>query len=67
MTMDSSEEETIYVDSANVYCDGGPGGLGHPGIFLNIGEQPQILCPYCSRRFAMNEGSQNAYAGGDGS
>ena len=64
MIMDSSEEETIYVESANVFCDGGPGGLGHPGVYLNIGDQPQILCPYCSRRFAMNESSPNEYSGG---
>ena len=58
--MDSSEqEETIYVDSIRVFCDGGSGGLGHPGVYLNIGDQTQILCPYCSRRFAMTEGFQN--------
>ena len=64
--MDNGKEnKIIYVASARVFCDGGPGSLGHPGVYLNIGNEPQINCPYCSRRFAKNENLLNGDAGGD--
>jgi uncharacterized Zn-finger protein len=53
----------IYVDSPEVFCDGGPGELGHPGVYLNIGEQSQITCPYCSQIFALNDNPSNAHSG----
>ena len=56
--MVNDEKEIItYVDTTNVFCDGGRGELGHPGVYLNIGEQPNIVCPYCSQIFALAIGS----------
>ena len=58
--MENDEQETInYVDSTSVFCDGGRGELGHPGVYLNIGEQRKIICPYCSQIFALAVGSPN--------
>ena len=58
--MENDEQETItYVDTTNVFCDGGRGELEHPGVYLNIGEQPKIVCPYCSQIFALAVGSSN--------
>ena len=58
--MENDEQETItYVDTTSVFCDGGRGELGHPGVYLNIGEQPKIVCPYCSQIFALAVGSPN--------
>ena len=58
--MENNEKEIItYVDSKSVFCDGGRGELGHPGVYLNIGEQPNIVCPYCSQIFALAIGSSN--------
>ena len=51
--------ETILVDERTVACDGGGGALGHPRVYLRI-EGQEVLCPYCSRRYVLNEG-----AGGD--
>ncbi len=51
--------ETIHVDERTVPCDGGGGALGHPRVYLRI-EGHQVLCPYCSRLYVLNEG-----AGGD--
>ena len=45
--------ETIHVDDTNVACDGGGGPLGHPRVFLRIGSEGQIDCPYCSRHFVL--------------
>ena len=58
--MENDEQETItYVDTTSVFCDGGRGELGHPGVYLNISEQPKIVCPYCSQIFALSVGSPN--------
>jgi uncharacterized Zn-finger protein len=43
--------ETIYVDTKIVACNGGGGALGHPLVYLNLGPNHQVECPYCSRLF----------------
>ena len=49
-------EERIEVKTANVGCDGGGGALGHPMVYLKIGGEGEIVCPYCSRRFVLVDG-----------
>ena len=49
--------DAIVVESPAVVCDGGGGALGHPRVFLRIGEAREIACPYCSRRFVLAEGA----------
>lgn len=43
--------ETIEVEQDQVACDGGGGALGHPRVFLTIGANGQVQCPYCERRY----------------
>jgi uncharacterized Zn-finger protein len=45
--------ETIYTPKRVIACDGGRGAMGHPRVFLNMGEQDFADCPYCSRRFVL--------------
>ncbi len=47
--------ETIEVTSRNVSCDGGGGPLGHPKVYLNMGDETEIVCPYCSRRYVLSK------------
>ena len=47
------------MDDRTVACDGGDGALGHPRVFLRIVEQ-QVMCPYCSRLYVLNEGAGHA-------
>jgi uncharacterized Zn-finger protein len=55
--------ETITVDTDRVACDGGGGPLGHPKVYLNLGEQGRVECPYCSRTYVLREGaSPHAHA-----
>lgn len=56
--------EIIHVDDLVVACDGGVGALGHPRVWLRIvpvaGQEtaaPQIMCPYCSRLYVLNDGA----------
>ena len=46
--------ETVESDSAQVSCDGG-GALGHPRVYLNMGDEREIVCPYCDRKFVLRE------------
>lgn len=51
-------EDIRYVDTKVVNCDGNGSadGLGHPSVYLNVGKEGKIECPYCSRLF-IYEGS----------
>jgi uncharacterized Zn-finger protein len=51
--------ETEVVDTATVACGGG-GALGHPKVYLNIGSDGQVACPYCSRRYVLAETARQA-------
>jgi uncharacterized Zn-finger protein len=41
----------IETTNSVLKCDGGGGPLGHPLIYLNLGKEKKIICPYCSRYF----------------
>ena len=47
----------IKVDSRSVACDGGAGQLGHPRVFLAIGDTNQVACPYCGQIFILDPSS----------
>lgn len=51
--MAAIEKETV--STKQVYCDGGVGPLGHPRIYLEIGETGSVECPYCSKLFKYKE------------
>jgi uncharacterized Zn-finger protein len=50
--------ETITVDTDRVACDGGGGALGHPKVYLNLGKEGKVECPYCSRTYRLREGAR---------
>ena len=41
----------IVTNQLRVACNGGGGALGHPQIFLTLGNDGMVTCPYCSRVF----------------
>ena len=49
--------EIIEVENAVQRCDGGDDPLGHPAVYLNLGLESQVDCPYCGRRFVRGEGA----------
>ncbi|PJI42165.1 zinc-finger domain-containing protein [Ferrovibrio sp.] len=49
--------ETITVESPVVACDGGGGALGHPRVYLNMGDKTEIDCPYCGRAYLLKDGA----------
>ena len=38
----------IATNQSRVACNGGGGPLGHPQIFLSLGADGKVICPYCS-------------------
>ena len=53
--------ETIEIEETRVSCDGGGSALGHPLIYLNLGDGGMVDCPYCGRRFVLKEGSISSH------
>lgn len=45
--------EIVEVTDRSVSCDGGGGALGHPKVYLNMGSDTFVECPYCDRRFVL--------------
>ncbi len=50
------QPEILYVTSTRVACDGDEGPLGHPRVYLNMGDQGYVDCPYCDRRYILAGG-----------
>lgn len=49
--------EIVEVDDTRVACDGGGGALGHPLVYLEMGDQNFVECPYCDRKFILRGGA----------
>jgi uncharacterized Zn-finger protein len=49
--------EVIEVDSTRVSCDGSGGALGHPRVYLEMGDEGRVECPYCDRLFLLKPGA----------
>ncbi|MDE2028971.1 MAG: zinc-finger domain-containing protein [Alphaproteobacteria bacterium] len=48
--------ETVTVDTPKVSCDG-DAASEHPRVFLTMGPRGYVDCPYCSKRFVLQEGT----------
>ncbi len=46
--------EIVMVDDHRIACDGVGGTLGHPRVYLEMGEAAFVECPYCDRRFVLS-------------
>jgi uncharacterized Zn-finger protein len=57
MPMAVEAPEIIEVDETRVACDGSGGALGHPRVFLEMGDETYVECPYCDRRFVLRSGA----------
>ena len=49
--------EIVETDDTRVACDGGGGALGHPRVFLEMGDENSVECPYCDKRFVLKAGA----------
>lgn len=53
--MTTQPAETLEIDSTEFPCDGDGGALGHPRVFLRIGDDGTIDCPYCGRHYVLSQ------------
>lgn len=49
--------EVVQVRSRRIACDGVGGALGHPRVYLEMGDESFVECPYCDRRFVLASGA----------
>ena len=49
--------EIVETYNTRVACDGGGGALGHPKVFLEMGDENFVECPYCDKRFVLKAGA----------
>ena len=59
----SPENDTIdmvVVESRKVSCDGAGGALGHPRVWLDMGQDNQVECKYCDRIFVLSPKAKKA-------
>ena len=51
MAEPQADEMIIATTSDRVACNGGGGALGHPQVWLTLGTDGRVTCPYCSRQY----------------
>jgi uncharacterized Zn-finger protein len=47
--------ETIYVGVKELQCMGARPPFDHPHVYLDMGADSQVLCPYCSTLFVFTD------------
>jgi uncharacterized Zn-finger protein len=58
LTPPHAAPEVVTVRSRRLACDGVGGALGHPRVWLEMGEADFVECPYCDRRFVLPGGEE---------
>jgi uncharacterized Zn-finger protein len=54
-------QKPIEVTESQVACDGGGGALGHPRVYLTMGADGTVECPYCDQKFALKAGASGGH------
>ena len=50
----SEDMAVIPTTQQRVSCNGGGGALGHPLVWLTLGVDGKVVCPYCSRTYVKS-------------
>jgi uncharacterized Zn-finger protein len=58
--MTTPAPEVVTVHKRRVACDGDGGALGHPRVYLEMGERNEVECPYCDRKFVLSREAAEA-------
>jgi uncharacterized Zn-finger protein len=57
---------SIDVGTAAFDCMGAMPPHDHPHVYLNMGAELDILCPYCSREYRLDSASCEHFDGAEG-
>ena len=58
---DQQNADRVIVTSTRISCDGGGGALGHPKIWMDMGQATEVKCKYCDRVFVLDEKAAHAH------
>jgi len=47
------EPESEIVTTHRVSCDGGGAILGHPKVYMDMGQENSVQCKYCDKQFVL--------------
>ena len=50
---DTKTSKPIIVTEHRVSCDGGGGALGHPKVYMDMGQGHSVQCKYCDKIFEL--------------
>lgn len=50
----SSGHESVEIGAHEFMCIGANPPFDHPHVFLDMGDEDQIVCPYCSTLYKFN-------------
>ena len=50
---DNDSQDVELVEYKKVSCQGIDGPLGHPKVYLDMGDKDFVVCPYCSKIFKL--------------
>ena len=48
------DDDVVIVQSTRVMCEGSGGALGHPRVYMDMGDQTSVTCKYCDRVFKLD-------------
>jgi uncharacterized Zn-finger protein len=51
--------EILHVTSKKVSCQGASASSSHPLVYLNMGKNDFVVCPYCSKFFTIEKKDAN--------
>jgi len=56
----AQNDDRIIVTKKRIACDGGGGALGHPKVWMDMGQASEVKCKYCDRVFVLEDGAVNS-------
>ena len=57
--MSNLTDDVILVSTRRISCDGGGGALGHPKVWMDMGQDTEVVCKYCDKRFIQLGGPKD--------
>lgn len=52
--LEDNEKDVVMVGSKRVSCNGGGGALGHPLVYMDMGDEDYVICKYCDKVFKLD-------------
>ena len=49
------DEVNIYVNKKRLSCNGESKSLGHPKVYLEMGQSDKVRCPYCDKIYILQK------------